>query len=77
MDRRSTTNCKNKKLILEAMKLAEKMLLMSEQGVVSCNDDSCWLLFGVIRDCGYKIRRTIEEEQFEELFDYKDSQLVH
>jgi hypothetical protein len=29
---------------------------------VACEDDSCLLIFGVIRDCSYKIRRTIREE---------------
>ena len=55
-------NCKNKNLITEAVKLSEKMLLMAENGTVACEDDGCLLIFGVIRDCGYKIRRTIKEE---------------
>lgn len=55
-------NCKNEKLIGEAIKLSEKMLSMAENGTVACEDDSCLLIFGVIRDCSYKIRRTIREE---------------
>ena len=55
-------NCKNEKLIDEAIELTEKMLLMAENGTVACEDDGCLLIFGIIRDCGYKIRRIIREE---------------
>jgi hypothetical protein len=56
-------DCSNKKFITDAIKLAEEMLRMAENGILSCEDDSCLLLYGVIRDCGYKIRKTVEEEQ--------------
>ena len=56
-------DCSNKKLITDAIKLAEEMLRMAENGILSCKDDSCLLLYGIIRDCGYKIRKTVEEEQ--------------
>jgi hypothetical protein len=57
-----TTNCTNKKFITEAMNLSEKLLKMAEKGILTCEDDSCLTLYGVIRDCGYKIRRTVEQE---------------
>ena len=75
MESKINTSCQNKKLIIEAMKLAEKMLMMSDHGTVTCEDDSCLLIYGVIRDCGYKIRRTIEEEQFSEIS--ASGQLLH
>lgn len=56
-------NCTNKDFIMDAIKLAGKMLRMAEDGILTCEDDSCLLLYGVIRDCGYKIRRTAEQEQ--------------
>lgn len=77
MDIRKTISCNNSKLILEAMELADKMLSISEHGIESCEDDACRLVFGVIRDCGYKIRRTVEEEQFEALFECNNSHLPH
>ena len=56
-------NSTQKKFIMDATKLAEKMLKLAEKGILTCEEDSCLQLYGVIRDCGYKIRRTAEEEQ--------------
>ena len=67
MDPRSNTKCKNTNLIVDAMKLADKMLVMAQNGVTECEDDSCMLIYGIIRDCGYKIRRTVEQEQFPDI----------
>jgi hypothetical protein len=61
------THFANKKFILEAMNLAEKLLRTAEDGILTCKDDSCLALYGVIRDCGYKIRRTVEQEQDQNL----------
>jgi hypothetical protein len=73
MDIRYSTGCKNKQLILEAITLTKKMLSMSEQGIMGCENDACRLIFGVIRDCGYKIRRAVDDEQLEELFECNNS----
>jgi hypothetical protein len=61
------THCANKQFILEAMKLADKLLRTADEGILTCKDDSCLALYGVIRDCGYKIRRTVEQEQDQNL----------
>ena len=57
------TQFANAKFILEAMNLADKLLRTAEEGILTCKDDSCLALYGVIRDCGYKIRRTVEQER--------------
>ena len=75
MKNKNYTSCKNTKLISEAMKLTDTMLSISEHGAESCDDDSCRLIFGVIRDCGYRIRKTVEEEQLEALTDCCNTQL--
>ncbi len=49
--------------LLEALDLADRLLALAEQGNVDCIDDGCSVLYGVVRDCGYKIRRLAEEEQ--------------
>lgn len=67
MESNDNTNCKNLELVEEAMKLADKMLVMADHGVEACQDDGCLLIFGVIRDCGYKIRRTVEYEKQHEI----------
>jgi hypothetical protein len=45
------------------MKLSERMLKLAEKGMFNCDDDSCLMVYGIIRDCGYKIRRTVEQEK--------------
>ena len=59
----SESICADKTASAEAMKLAKNMLKIAENGFLSCNEDSCMLLYGVIRDCGYKIIKTVEREQ--------------
>ena len=58
-------NSTQKKFIMDATKLAEKMLKMAEKGILTCEEDSCLQLHGIIRDCGYKIRKTAKQEQFQ------------
>ena len=70
-------NCTNKKFITEAMDLAEKLLRMAEKGILTCEEDSCLILYGVIRDCGYKIRRTVEQERGYSLQKGNLQQLLH
>jgi hypothetical protein len=77
MDSYAYAKCTNKKAMTEAMKLAEKLLRMAEKGVPTCNDDCCLLLYGVIRDCGYKIQRTVEEEMFHLLQKGNRHHLLH
>ena len=60
----ANTNCANEAALTEAMKLAEKMLKLAEKGMFTCEDDSCLMVYGIIRDCGYKILRTVDEEKF-------------
>ena len=49
------------------MTLAEELLRTAKEGILTCKDDSCLALYGVIRDCGYKIRRTVEHERDQNL----------
>ncbi len=45
-----------------AMELAEKMIRMADL-VVSCSDDEgCLVIYGVIKDCGFKIKEAIQQE---------------
>jgi len=67
MDQSRDTKCKNTKLILDAMELADNMLVMVNNGVPECEDDSCLMIYGIIRDCGYKIRRTVKQELFTDI----------
>jgi hypothetical protein len=43
--------------------LADEMLRIAEKSFRNCEDDGCMRVFGIIRDCGYKIRKTVEREE--------------
>ena len=49
--------------IQDALELCRHMNSLADSGEVDCRDDGCILLFGVIRDCAYKIRALAEREQ--------------
>ena len=63
MESYNNLNFANETAITTAMKLADEMLKLAEKGMFTCVDDSCLMVYGTIRDCGYKIRRTIEQEK--------------
>lgn len=48
--------------ILEALDLARKLIILSDEGEADAKDDSCTLLYGIVRDCAYKIRKLAESE---------------
>lgn len=77
MNKSSDNRCKNNILFLDAIKLADKMLVMAKNGVPECEDDSCLMIYGIIRDCGYKIRRTLEQELLMDTARIEPFQVLH
>ena len=55
--------CDCNKHILDALELARKLTIVADEGERDAEDDSCVVLYGVIRDCAYKIRRQAEQER--------------
>lgn len=49
-------------VITETISLAETMLLLSDRGDSVREDDSCGILYGVLRDSAYKIKKMAEAE---------------
>lgn len=47
----------------KALEYARRLTILADQGEASSQDDGCILLFSVIRDCAYKIRRQAERER--------------
>ena len=43
--------------------MADRMIALAEQGLVSSDDDGCLLLNGLFRECGYRIRDAAERER--------------
>ena len=40
--------------------MAEKIIVMSEEGVFDCTDEKCLLLYSVVRDSAYEIKSVLE-----------------
>ncbi|MBW1939004.1 MAG: hypothetical protein JRI67_09650 [Deltaproteobacteria bacterium] len=49
--------------IKKTLKLAEKMLDLADKGDAVREDAGCGVLYGVLRDSGYKIRKLAEVEK--------------
>jgi hypothetical protein len=49
--------------IHEALFLAKQLTLLADGGDQDSQDDGCSVLYGVIRDCAYKIRTEAERER--------------
>ena len=49
--------------IKETIDLTEVMLTLSDKGDAAREDDGCGILYGVLRDSAYKIKKLAEEEK--------------
>lgn len=48
--------------IFTALKLADEMVRMADQVETKCEDNGCLVVYGVIKDCAYKIRAAAQRE---------------
>lgn len=49
--------------ILKTMELAEEMIRLADRGEADREDNGCGILYGVLRDSAYKLKRLAEEEK--------------
>jgi len=49
--------------IEEALKIAQELVELGQRGDEDREDDGCGVLYGVIRDAGYKIKTLAEKEK--------------
>ena len=47
----------------EAVGLAHQLLVLADEGEAHATDDDCRIVFGVIRDCAYKVTIEASEER--------------
>ena len=47
----------------EAIILAERMIRLADQGDLDREDTGCGILYGMLRDAGYKIKHLAEDEK--------------
>jgi hypothetical protein len=56
-----SNNCNEQ--IRKAMALSKALMVLADEGDACMEDDGCGVLFGVLRDCAYKIRGEAERER--------------
>ncbi len=61
--RSPTVNEKCNDAIRKALTLADELRLLADVGDEAREDASCGVLFGVIRDCAYKIQELARKEE--------------
>lgn len=55
--------CCNQKYVKKALDLSRELIILADQGELKCSDNSPCVLFGILRDCAYKIKARAEEEK--------------
>ena len=60
--KRSPSLSEEREYLLQALKLVEEMMELSKRGTRFASDNGCLILYGVIRDCAFKIKKIAEEE---------------
>ncbi|UCD84797.1 MAG: hypothetical protein JSU92_01015 [Deltaproteobacteria bacterium] len=54
---------KSNQHISKVLEMARKLIILADQGDLDSEDDGCRVLYGIIRDCAYKIRIQAERER--------------
>lgn len=54
---------KSCKYVRQTLEMVRKMIILADKGEMGCCDYSSTVLFGVVRDCAYKIKARAEEER--------------
>jgi len=48
--------------LLKVSRLTKEMLALADEGDRDRNDDSCGILYGILRDMAYRLRSLVENE---------------
>jgi len=51
------------KNIRKTLELARELTILADEGEAASKDDGCAVLYGVVRDCAYKMRAQAEKEK--------------
>jgi hypothetical protein len=49
--------------IKRVLELSREMIILADDGQAAAEDDGCRLLYGVLQDCAYKLRKKAEAEK--------------
>jgi hypothetical protein len=50
------------KNLREALSMARNLIKLADHGSDECNDDGCLVVYGIMRDCGYRLQSAAEQE---------------
>lgn len=48
--------------LMKTIRLTREMLALADEGDRDRNDDSCGIIYGILRDSAYRLRKLAEEE---------------
>ena len=49
--------------IRRALEMSKGLIILADNGEMAMEDDGCGVLYGVVRDCAYRIRAEVERER--------------
>ncbi len=49
--------------IRDTLALAESLIKLARQGTSDSDDNSCMILYGLLKDCGYRIEKAAQAEK--------------
>lgn len=49
--------------IRRALGISKELMILADKGEMDMEDDGCGVLYGVVRDCAYRIRAEAERER--------------
>ena len=55
--------CGSNKFIREALEASRNLIILADEGEAESRDDGCAVLYGIVRDCAYRIRIRAEAER--------------
>ncbi|MGB5747361.1 MAG: hypothetical protein WBM69_10285 [Desulfobacterales bacterium] len=53
--------------IAKTLRLVEEMIYLADQGDADREDNGCGILYGVLRDAAYKLKKLAEDEKINHL----------
>lgn len=48
--------------LLRIIRLSREMLALADEGDMERDDDSCGIIYGILRDAAYRLRKLAEQE---------------
>ncbi len=54
---------KPEEYIQEVLRTVRQLIILADQGEIDSQDDGCRVLYGIVRDCAYKMRAQAEHER--------------